>query len=100
MLDIQRCLTISTAHIKEDTAIKLDREPTLNNMCITVYKKLEYGYWIYCPEDMLDYYDNNKYKKIPEDLWNCMLLAHKNNCEWLCLDCDEELIDELEVYEW
>ena len=39
-------------------------------------------------------------KELPYDLINCLGFAQKHNCYWLMLDCDAEVIDELEIYEW
>ena len=46
-MDITKVLTISTAHITEETDRKLQDESEVNNMCISVYDKSDYGYWIY-----------------------------------------------------
>ena len=95
-MDITKVLTISTAHITEETDKKLQDDSEVNNMCISVYDKAEYGYWIYInPFDMLVYKSN-----IPEDLRMCMELAQKNDCQWLCLDCDGEEVPGLPTYDW
>ena len=41
-MDITKVLTISTAHITEETDRKLQDESEVNNMCISVYDKAEY----------------------------------------------------------
>ena len=95
-MDITKVLTISTAHITEETDRKLQDESEVNNMCISVYDKVEYGYWIYIdPYDRLMCNEN-----IPEDLLNCIKLARQNDCRWLCLDCDGEEVSELPTYDW
>lgn len=95
-MDITKVLTISTAHITEETDRKLQDESEVNNMCISVYDKAEYGYWIYIdPYDRLMCNEN-----IPADLLNCIELARQNDCRWLCLDCDGEEVSELTTYEW
>lgn len=92
-MDITKCLTLSTGHVSEDTIKKLEEEPDTNEMNLSVYPKGEYGFWIYCSDTLIDYPEH-----IPNDLWACMLLANKNDCKWLCLDCDGEESDELEWY--
>ena len=62
-MDITKVLTISTAHITEETDRKLQDESEVNNMCISVYDKSDYGYWIY-----IDPYDRLMCNKnIPAD---------------------------------
>lgn len=95
-MDITKVLTISTAHITEETDRKLQDESEVNNMCISVYDKAEYGYWIY-----IDPYDRlMRNENIPVDLLNCIKLAQQNDCRWLCLDCDGEVVPELPTYDW
>ena len=95
-MDIAKVLTISTAHITEETDRKLQDESEVNNMCISVYDKAEDGYWIY-----IDPYDRLMcHKNIPADLLNCIKLARQNDCRWLCLDCDGEEVPELPTYDW
>lgn len=95
-MDISKVLTISTAHITEETDRKLQDNSELNLMDLSVYEKGEYGYWIYIdPLDILMCHAN-----IPEDLLNCIKFARQNDCRWLCLDCDGEVVPELPTYEW
>lgn len=94
-MDITKCLTVSTAHVSEQTAAKLKYEPTMNQLWISVYEKGEYGFWIYVPEYLPEMAVN-----IPEDLFRCLSLAQRNGCEWLCLDCDGEVLESLAVYDW
>lgn len=91
-MDITKVLTISMAHITEETCEKLQAESEQNDMGLCVYDKAEYGYWIYIGS--LDE------KNLPEDLRMCMELAQKNDCQWLCLDCDGEEVPELPTYDW
>lgn len=93
-MEISKMLTISTVHITKETNDLLESEADKN---ITigfpeVYGKENYGYFIHVPEDL------EEYEEVPRDLLKCMLLAQKNDCEWLCLDCDGEVVDELETY--
>ena len=92
--EIAKMLTISTAHIREETADELDSENGFH-FGLAVYEKGEFGWFIHIgnvDEDML--------KKMPEDLSDCIRFAMKHGCEWLCLDCDAEKEDELETYVW
>lgn len=97
-LEISKCLTLSTAHITEVTSAQLESEAKTNKLGISVYLKEGYGFWIFCPDDLVLQYESGLY--IPEDLWACMSLAYENGCNWLCLDCDGLQTDKLPVYEW
>ena len=91
-MEISKMLTISTAHISEETARLLDIEPDNDNMQLTVYNKADFGWFVYVSE----YFEDCD---IPDDLRKCLELAKENNCTWLCLDCDAEIVDGLDFYE-
>lgn len=93
-LPISKVLTLSTCHINEDTARKLS-DPEWN-VGISVYQKECYGWWIYVPPGFI----SNENRKIPAELYDCLLLAYNNNCEWLCFDRDAKEVDILAKYEW
>lgn len=94
MLEIQKMITLSTAHITEQTAKLLDKEPEKNNMTISVYKKSEYGWFL--PIESIDY----NTAAIPEDLKKVIAFAKDHGCSWLCLDCDGPILDYLDTYKW
>lgn len=95
-LPIYKYLDISTAHITKETDEFLRRQVKNDNSPLIVYEK-ECGYFVCVPdEDDLD--DIEMY--IPSDLASCLGFARKHNCQWLILDCDAEVIDKLETYEW
>jgi len=97
-LEIDKMLTLSTAHITKETADLLEREVTygLNNVDLAIYNKSEYGWFVFA--------NDSDYKledlKIPKDLLDCCILARKNNCKWLCLDCDGLIVPGLKTYDW
>ena len=43
-LDIAKILTLSTAHIKPETATMLDNEPNTDDLGLSVYNKAGYGW--------------------------------------------------------
>lgn len=92
---ITKCFEISTAHISEETAAKIQHEVEPNEMMLSVYEKDGYGWWIY-----LGNIDSTSVWRIPDDLWNLICLAIKNGCDWLCLDRDAEIIEELPTFDW
>lgn len=90
-MDITRCLTISTAHIKKSTADMVDAEEIFD---MVVYKKDEFGWWIVTAPNILRDPD------VPSDLKACIKLALKYDCEWLCLDRDGDYVASLPSYDW
>lgn len=96
-MEIAKMLTISTAHISLGTARMLNDESSDLFAEISAYDKGGYGWWIYCSPFAEPDYDCSV---IPVDLWDCMMLARKNDCEWLCLDGDGEIVDGLSTHRW
>lgn len=103
MLDITKMLTISTGHIKEETA-KLLEDPKDKIVDLPAYyPKDEFGWFIYINKNLIYETENGTkdlFPNVPDDLMDCMREAWANNCEWLCLDCDGPIEPELETYEW
>lgn len=93
-MEFDKMLTLSTAHLTETTRNLLEKESEENNMCLTVYDKATYGWFIYVAPNLLE--NNNN---IPADLKRCIDLAHHYDCTILCLDCDAEPIDQLPQYD-
>ena len=93
MLEIMKCLTITTAHISEETNERLQTEFLSTRFGIPIYEKGDVGYWIYVGGDMFP-------TLIPADLMRCIDLAIEHDCQWLCLDRDAEAFEDLPVYDW
>ena len=87
-LEIDRMLTLSTAHVTKGTAALLDA----GKVDLASYKT-EYGWFIHLP-DFLSEYD------IPSDLKACAKFAKKHGCIWLHFDRDADTVDELSKYGW
>ena len=100
MFDISKVLTLSTAHITEETAKRLERDPDDNNLGLCVYDKSGYGFYI--DIRTVDGCLPHEYMAddFPKDLYKCIYLAHELGCKTLCLDCDGETTDVLETYDW
>ena len=92
-MEISKMLTISTAHIRPDSTRFLDDEYTFGDAGLVLYGKDEYGWFIYIS-------DIETYKRVPQDIVDCMKFARSHDCHWLCLDCDAEVINELPTYHW
>lgn len=93
-MEITKCLTISTAHIRQSTQDLLDKEIKKTTIeGIVVYAKEDYGWFIYLYPEM-DHFATTA----PADLKACIDLAIKNDCQMLCLDSDAEILDCLPHY--
>ena len=91
-MEISKMLTVSTAHITKTTAELLDD----GVRDLIVYPKAEYGWFILIPSsDVID-----SLHIVMSDLMRLLKLAKDLGCEWLCLDCDGEVLDYMTTYEW
>lgn len=91
--EINRMITLSTAHIKESTADYLNDETRED---LIVYPKLDFGWFICVDTDCID----EELERIPEDLAAVIRFAKENDCQWVCLDCDGPIVDDLPQYDW
>ena len=100
MLDITKMLTLSTAHISEHTEKLLSQisEDKMESRLI-VYKKGEYGYFIYVTKDADGIIVPYK-QEIPEELHQCLCLADELGCNVLCFDRDGEISKALKTFDW
>ena len=96
-MEISKMLTISTAHIHPYHVKFLDTEARNIRADIVVYEKAKYGWFIYTGEVMFAEW---RISHVPFSIKDCMTLARNNGCDWLCLDRDGELVDDLPEYEW
>lgn len=99
-LDTMRIINLSTDHIRQETAELLDEQTRHDKDCldsIAVYKKDEYGYFVY----IMDYGEEAN-EDLPEDLKDCIRLAKSNDCEMIIFDRDFDPIsgNTLKTYEW
>lgn len=87
MIEINRVMSISTAHITEKTAdllIKGELEPA-------VYPKDKYGWFIFVPKEIV---------AVPDDLGIVMDFARRHGCSWIDMDCAGNTVPFLPTYEW
>lgn len=96
MIEISKMITLSTAHISPATRDWLDKESNNITSDLAVYKKDNYGWFIYLPESLP--YRPLPLFKTPEDLFRCMQVAIDMKCSVLCLDCDVSPLPYLEKY--
>ena len=91
-MDITKMITISTAHITNQTIEFLEKEAYRNNELV-VYPKAEYGWFIYVCEDDIENTDLNI------DLRDCLSFAYGNDCQWLAFDRDGVIENNLSIYQ-
>ena len=90
-LDIIKMLTLSTAHIKKETAELFNAFEIPFDICI--YDKEHYGWF-------LTDWDLSQSNDIPIDLLACLRFAEENGCQWLCFDCDGMTVSGLPTHVW
>lgn len=89
-MKISKMLTLSTAHIPESVVKALECEPETNQFGLSVYPFI-YGFWIFVPNEIP--------ATLPKSIAACLSLAKENDCQWLCFDCDAELVSSLPTFE-
>lgn len=98
-MDITKCLTVSSVHVTQETIELLSQEAQSKTLdyplCLSVYEKAEYGFWIHVPRE-----DRAFAPSLPADLKACLMLAREHDCQWLCLDRDGEEVSMLPTYDW
>lgn len=95
-LEISRMLTLSTAHITQETSDLLGNNGTTDVIPFSIYDKDQFGWYIYISDDDL----LGRFLAIPKDLQDVIRFAYNHKCEVLCLDCDGPETNELPLYEW
>lgn len=89
-LEMSHILTMSTAHISQQTARLMD----MDAIHAGVYSAGESGYLI-LTVGWEDYSD-----VMPEDLKACVRFAAGHDCDWLRLDGDARIVSDLPMYDW
>ena len=87
-MEIEKMITLSTAHLSEQTRQLLNDDETE----LVIYPKNGYGWFIYL--DKLIQQPN----KLPKDLQDCIELAQQMNCTILCFDRDADTTSCLKQY--
>jgi hypothetical protein len=84
---------ISTCHVNEITAQALDRGDKANPW--TVVAPYEHGWFIAVqPEEL------HADLQIPDALSAVMVWANAHGARWVRLDCDGDVIEGLQTFEW
>jgi len=87
---ISKMLTVSTAHLTQETADKLSDE----SLPMVSYPN-EYGGFVYVPSNPLEHEDG-----LPHDIAAVFKLARRVRCEWIKFDRDADEVEGLKIYDW
>lgn len=99
---IERMLTLSTSHLREQTCNEW-LAGNLGAAPVTTYPKGEYGRFVYCgdPESFhAERFDGPGTCVVPNDLIVVVNYARERGCTWVCFDQDADQIKELMTYDW
>ena len=89
---VSTMLTLSTAHLDKETADDLSNGFSFGQ---TVYEKHVYGWWIALHDQ------SDPLEKVKSPSLRAVLERAKSlGCEWLMLDADGEILDDLPSYDW
>lgn len=92
-LPIFKFMEISTAHISPETNEYLMAMIEDGDFMLHLFHT-GYGFLINVP------YGDKWYTDLPLDLKRCLEFARENDCKWLHLDCEGDVIDDLKEYIW
>jgi len=85
-------LTVSTSHITAETAHNLNEKDGCYDLFVC--PKGEYGWFIFVPHPSF------MPEGVPTDLLTLLQRCQALNVQWLCLDCDGEIITGIPIYDW
>lgn len=95
---IRKLLDISTAHITQSTDKDFTNKTGDYNRIVV--DSIEYGYLI----TISDFYDieafAENWNNVSQDLKDIINYARSLDCDFIKLDCDAEIMDDLPQYEW
>ncbi|MER8376664.1 hypothetical protein [Mesorhizobium sp. M1409] len=94
-LEIHKFVVVSTAHVSEATAKRLDHTPAKDWPCAGG-PYAEYGWFVYAHDENSGPGEN----AIPADLFDVMTWARRQGCEYILFDCDADQVDGLPAYDW
>ena len=102
MSPVDTILTVSTAHVTDDTLKLLQEDPEKDTTGLEIYPKNEFGYLIYAQRN--GHFDDNQNPLfgylggVPKDLMTILQYADSLGCHIVCLDCDGPVLPWLTDY--
>lgn len=95
-LEIAKMLVLSTAHVSLETASKLPR-----GHADMEEDDLDWGPTFARENGWVFYVGTlSHFEEAPRELFEALLFAHQQGCQWLMFDNDGPTIDNLPTYEW
>lgn len=94
-LDIRSLIVISTAHVSEATARRLDTTP-VEEWPWVGGRYSSYGWFLYAHDENTAVGDD----AIPDDLMAVMKWVFSQGCDYVLLDRDGDVVDGLGIYDW
>lgn len=92
-MSIEKSLVCSTGHITFATMEQL--RDNSDSLPLIIYGKGDVGFLVYVhPEMAMDI------RGIPTELLALIREAHANDCVWLMLDCDGDMLPGFETFDW
>lgn len=89
-LEIAQTLVLSTGHISDETRRRLEGPIAGWPACGGPYS--EYGWFLYA--------DKTRPMGTPDDLWDIMVFARQQGCQYVLLDQDGLVVEGLREYDW
>lgn len=96
---IHKMLDLSTQHIKMDTAVWIDDQLRVDNTffnTLVIAHPKEAGWFIHVPFAP----ETINVDLIPSDLVYLFGVARGMDCQWICLDADAPMQQNIPIYEW
>ena len=91
-------ITISTAHIKQETAKAIDVQETEDGFWPAIMAApIPFGYLI--PSDWIPEGEEGL-RGIPPEVVKIIEFGNSNGAKFIRLDCDADTVDELETFDW
>ena len=94
-LETRRFAVISTAHVSETTARRLDKTPPKEWPCLGGPYG-EYGWFLYAHDENAGVWPD----VIPDELFTVMIWARKLGFDYVLFDCDADEVEDLPVFDW
>lgn len=83
-MEISKMLTVSTAHVPKDIALKLELLADLSR-----------------PEGwMLYVYEGNEWERLHPNVKAIKEIAVAQGCDWIMFDCDANTLEGISEYDW
>lgn len=97
-MEITMMLVLGTGHITETTAEMLNEALRDDaDFPVSLYGKGKYGWFLNVLNDLSEV---EEHRWMTPDLFQVLTFARAQGCDWVMLDRDGDIIDELPSYEW